>query len=38
MMQKMRKLMNTWLGASVGVAAGLLFLAAVTVGHAAEAK
>lgn len=34
-MQKMRNWVNTWLGASVGVTAGLLFLAAVTVGHAA---
>ena len=34
-MQKMRKWVNTWLGACVGVTAGLLFLAAVTVGHAA---
>jgi hypothetical protein len=30
-MQKMRKRVNTWLG----VTAGLFFLAAVTVGHAA---
>ncbi len=35
-MQKMRKWVNTWLGAMVGLTAGLLFLAAVTVGHAAE--
>ena len=34
-MQKMRKWMNTWLGTFVGVIAGLLFLAAVTVDHAA---
>jgi hypothetical protein len=34
-MQKMRNWVNTWLGACVGVTAGLLFLAAVTVGHAA---
>ncbi len=34
-MQKMHKLVNTWLGTLVGVTAGLLFLAAVTVGHAA---
>ncbi|MFA4902364.1 MAG: hypothetical protein WC600_06420 [Desulfobaccales bacterium] len=34
-MQKMRKWVNTWLGACVGGTAGLLFMAAVTVGHAA---
>ena len=37
-MQNMRKWTNTWLGASMGVAAAVLFLAAVTVGHAAEAQ
>ena len=37
MMQNMRKWMNTRLGASVGVVAAVLFLATVTVGHAAEA-
>jgi len=35
-MQKMRKWVNTWLGASLGVIAGLLLLTAVTAGHAAE--
>ena len=35
MIQKMRKWVNTWLGACVGVTAGLVFLAAVTVGPAA---
>jgi hypothetical protein len=34
-MQKMWKWVNTWLGGWVGVTAGLFFLAAVTVGHAA---
>jgi hypothetical protein len=34
-MQKMRKWVNTWLGTCMGVTAGLLFLTAVTVGHAA---
>jgi hypothetical protein len=34
-MQNMWKWMNTRLGASVGVAVALLFLATVTVGHAA---
>ena len=34
-MQKMRKWVNTWLGAFVGNSAGLFFLTAVTVGHAA---
>jgi hypothetical protein len=34
-MQKMRKWVNAWLGACVGVTAGLFFLAAVTVGHTA---
>ena len=38
MMQNMRKWINTWLGASVGVAAAVLFLATVTVGYAAESK
>jgi hypothetical protein len=37
-MQSMRKWLNTQLGASVGVAATLLFLATVTVGYAAEAQ
>ena len=36
MMQNMRKWVTTWLGASVGVAAAVLFLAMVTVGHATE--
>ena len=36
MMQNKRKWVNTWLRASVGVAVASLFLAAVTVGHAAE--
>jgi hypothetical protein len=36
MMQNMRKWMITRLGASVGVAAAVLFLAMLTVGHAAE--
>ncbi|MFA5111517.1 MAG: hypothetical protein WC443_08940 [Desulfobaccales bacterium] len=31
----MRKWANTWLGASVGLAAGLLLMAAVSVGQAA---
>ena len=35
-MQKMRKWVNAWQGAMVGLTAGLLFLTAVTVGHAAE--
>jgi hypothetical protein len=35
MMQNMRKWMHNQLGASVGVAVALLFLATVTVGHAA---
>jgi hypothetical protein len=35
-MQNMRKWVNIRLGASVGVAAAVLFLAAVTVGHASE--
>ena len=35
-MQNMRKWMHTWLGASVGVAAAVLFLATVTVGYATE--
>ena len=35
MIQKKRKWVNTWLGACVGVTAGLVFLAAVTVGPAA---
>ncbi len=34
----MRKLINTWLGASVGVAAAVIFLATVTAGYAAESK
>jgi hypothetical protein len=34
-MQEMRKWVSSWLGTLVGVTAGLLFLAAVTVGHAA---
>lgn len=34
-MQKMRKWVSTWLGASVGLTAGLLLLVAVTVSHAA---
>ena len=38
MMRNMRKLINTWLGASVGVAAAVLFLATVTAGYATEAK
>ena len=38
-MQKTRKWLNSWPGTLMGVTAGLLFLAAVTVGHAAtEAK
>jgi len=37
-MQNMRKWVNTWLGASVGVAAAVLFLATVTAGYAAESK
>jgi len=37
-MQNMRKWINTWLGASVGVAAAVLFLATVTSGYATEAK
>jgi hypothetical protein len=37
-MQNMRKLINTWLGASVGVAAAVIFLATVTAGYATEAK
>ena len=38
-MHNMRKWVNSRLGALLGVTAGLLFLAAVTVGHAAtEAK
>jgi hypothetical protein len=36
MMQNMRKWINTWLGASVGVAAAVLFLATVAVGYAAD--
>ena len=36
MMQNMRKWMITRLGASVGVAAAVLFLAMLTVGHASE--
>ena len=35
MMQNMRKWVHTWLGACAGLAAAALFLAAVTVGHAA---
>lgn len=35
-MQKMRKWVHTWLGASVGLTAGLLFLTAVTAVHATE--
>ena len=35
-MQNMREWINTWLGASVGMAAAVLFLAMVTVGYAAE--
>jgi len=38
MMQNMRKWINTWLGAFVGVAAAVLFLATVTAGYATEAK
>lgn len=38
MMQNMRKWINTRLGASVGVAAAVLFLATVTAGYATEAK
>jgi hypothetical protein len=38
MMQNMRKWINTWLGASMGVAVAVLFLATVTVGYAAEAQ
>jgi len=34
----MRKWVNTWLGASVGVAAAVLFLATVTASYAAESK
>jgi len=34
-MQKTRKWLNSWQGALMGVTAGLLLLAAVTVGHAA---
>lgn len=34
-MQKIRNWMKSWRGAGVGVAAGLLCLAAVTVSHAA---
>ena len=36
MMQNMRKWVNTWLGDFVGVAIAVLFLATVTLGHAAE--
>jgi hypothetical protein len=36
MMQNMRKWVNIWLGACVGVAVAALFLASVTVGHATE--
>jgi hypothetical protein len=36
MMQKMRKWINTRLGASVGVAAAVLFLATVTASYAAD--
>jgi len=35
-MQKMRKRVNTWLGASLGMIAALLVLIAVTAGQAAE--
>jgi hypothetical protein len=35
-MQNMRKWMNSQLGVFAGVAVALLFLATVTVGHAAE--
>jgi hypothetical protein len=38
MMQNMRKWMNTRLGGLVGLAAAVLFLAMMTVGHAAEPK
>jgi hypothetical protein len=38
MMQNLRRWLCTWLGACAGVAAAVLFLAAVTVGHAAETK
>jgi hypothetical protein len=34
-MQKTREWVNTWLGAFVGVSAGVLFMAAVTLGYAA---
>jgi hypothetical protein len=34
-MQRRRTWVNNWLGVFVGVTAGLLFLVAVTVGHAA---
>lgn len=37
-MHHMRKWMTTWLGASLGVAVAVLFLAMLTVGHAAEPK
>ena len=36
MMQNMQKWINAWLGASVGVAAAVVFLATVTVGYATE--
>jgi hypothetical protein len=36
MMQIIRKRMNTWLGATVGVAVAGLLLATVTVGYAAD--
>lgn len=38
MMQSIRKWMYTWVGAFVGVAAAVLFLATVTVGYATEAQ
>ncbi len=38
MMQNMRKWINTRLGACVGVAAAVLFLATVTASYATEAK
>ena len=37
-MRNKRKWVNTRLGAAVGVVAAVLFLATVTVGHAAEAQ
>jgi hypothetical protein len=38
MMRNRQKWIHTWLGASVGVAAAVLFLATVTLGYAAEDK